>query len=61
VGFSRFTEQRFAKPFDPRIADHLIATARTLLAERGACYAYDLPMKDAYRSLVEQLTTHPRA
>ena len=38
-GFSRFTEQRFAKPFNPRFADHMIATAQTLLAELSACYA----------------------
>jgi tRNA(His) 5'-end guanylyltransferase len=39
-GFSRFTEEHFAKPFDPRFADHMIATAQILLAEFGACYAY---------------------
>jgi tRNA(His) 5'-end guanylyltransferase len=38
-GFSRFTQQRFAKPFNPRFADHMIATARTLPAELSACYA----------------------
>jgi tRNA(His) guanylyltransferase len=38
--FSRFTEQRFAKPFDPRFADHMVATAQTLLTELAARYAY---------------------
>ncbi|HEV7706965.1 MAG TPA: tRNA(His) guanylyltransferase Thg1 family protein [Asanoa sp.] len=39
-GFSRFTEQHFDKPFDPRFADHMVATAQTLLTELGARYAY---------------------
>jgi tRNA(His) guanylyltransferase len=39
-GFSRFTEQRFDKPFDPRFSDLMVATAQTLLTELGARYAY---------------------
>lgn len=39
-GFSRFTERRFEKPFDPVFADHMVATARTLLTELGGRYVY---------------------
>jgi len=39
-GFTRFTGQRFDKPFDARFAEHMIATAQTLVAELGARYAY---------------------
>ncbi len=39
-GFSRFTEQHFAKPFDERFADHMAVTAETLLRELGGRYAY---------------------
>jgi tRNA(His) 5'-end guanylyltransferase len=38
--FTRFTEQHFDKPFDPRFADHMVATAQTLLLDLGARYAY---------------------
>jgi tRNA(His) 5'-end guanylyltransferase len=39
-GFSRFTEQRFDKPFDPRFSELMVATARDLLTELGGRYAY---------------------
>jgi tRNA(His) guanylyltransferase len=39
-GFSRLTEQRFDKPFDPRFCDQMVATAQTLLTELGGRYAY---------------------
>lgn len=39
-GFSRFTEQHFDKPFDPRFADLMVTTAQTLTTELGARYAY---------------------
>jgi tRNA(His) 5'-end guanylyltransferase len=39
-GFSRLTEQRFEKPFDPRFCDHMVATTQALLTELGAHYAY---------------------
>jgi tRNA(His) guanylyltransferase len=39
-GFSRLTEQRFDKPFDPRFCDHMVTTAQELLTELSACYAY---------------------
>jgi tRNA(His) 5'-end guanylyltransferase len=39
-GFSRLTEQRFDKPFDPRFSDHMVSTTQALLTELGACYAY---------------------
>jgi tRNA(His) 5'-end guanylyltransferase len=38
--FSRFTEQRYEKPFDPRFAEHMITTARALLTDLGGRYAY---------------------
>ncbi len=38
--FSRFTETRFDKPFDPRFRDLMLAAARALMAELNALYAY---------------------
>lgn len=38
--FSRFTERRFDKPFDPRFSALMTDTARVLLAELQGCYAY---------------------
>jgi tRNA(His) 5'-end guanylyltransferase len=38
--FSRLTEKRFTKPFDPLFADHMVATAQALLNELGGRYAY---------------------
>lgn len=39
-GFSRFTEQRFDKPFDARFCDLMVVTAHALLTELGGRYAY---------------------
>lgn len=39
-GFSRFTESRFEKPFDPRMRDLMVRTAQALLEEMGGIYAY---------------------
>lgn len=39
-GFSRFTEDRFDKPFDLRFSELMTEAARTLLVELGARYAY---------------------
>lgn len=39
-GFSRFTESRFEKPFDPRFRDAMVRSAQTLLEELHAVYAY---------------------
>jgi tRNA(His) guanylyltransferase len=39
-GFSRFTEERFDKPFDSRFSDMMTSTARELLAEFNGRYAY---------------------
>ncbi|GIG86484.1 tRNA(His) guanylyltransferase Thg1 family protein [Plantactinospora endophytica] len=39
-GFTRFTEEHFDKPFDPRFGELMVDTARTLLTELGARYAY---------------------
>jgi tRNA(His) guanylyltransferase len=39
-GFSRFTEQRFDKPFDARFRDLMVTTTQTLLTELGGRYAY---------------------
>jgi tRNA(His) guanylyltransferase len=39
-GFSRFTEQRFDKPFDPRFSALMTDTAQALLTELGGRYAY---------------------
>jgi tRNA(His) 5'-end guanylyltransferase len=38
--FSRFTEQRFDKPFDPRFSALMTGTAQALLTELGGRYAY---------------------
>ncbi|MBE1487774.1 tRNA(His) guanylyltransferase Thg1 family protein [Plantactinospora soyae] len=38
--FSRFTEQHFDKPFDPRFSELMTGTARTLLTELAGRYAY---------------------
>jgi tRNA(His) guanylyltransferase len=39
-GFSRFTEQRFDKPFDLRFSEFMASTAEALLTEFGGRYAY---------------------
>jgi len=39
-GFSRFTEQHFEKPFDPRLSDLMTVTAQALLEEFQGVYAY---------------------
>jgi tRNA(His) guanylyltransferase len=39
-GFSKFTEQRFEKPFDARFSDLMVSTAQTMLTELGGRYAY---------------------
>lgn len=39
-GFSRFTESRFEKPFDPRFRDMMVRTAQALLEELHGIYAY---------------------
>lgn len=38
--FSRYTESRFDKPFDPRFRDLMLATVRSLMAETNALYGY---------------------
>lgn len=38
--FSRFTEQRFTKPFDPEFSQYMVTTAEALLTEFDALYAY---------------------
>ena len=38
--FSRLTDKRFSKPFDPVFADHMVTTAQALLNEFGGRYAY---------------------
>lgn len=38
--FSRFTEARFDKPFDPRFSELMVTTAQALATELGARYAY---------------------
>lgn len=38
--FSRFTAERFAKPFDPAFSGLMVDAAKTLLADLGARYAY---------------------
>jgi tRNA(His) guanylyltransferase len=38
--FSRFTEQRFDKPFDLRFSQLMVGAARTLLMDFGGRYAY---------------------
>ncbi|ONF63800.1 tRNA(His) guanylyltransferase Thg1 family protein [Amycolatopsis keratiniphila] len=39
-GFSKFTEARFEKPFDPRFADCMAEAASALLAEFASPYVY---------------------
>ncbi|MFI6503221.1 tRNA(His) guanylyltransferase Thg1 family protein [Nonomuraea typhae] len=39
-GFSRYTEQRYGKPFDERFSALMTGTARALLEELGGRYAY---------------------
>lgn len=39
-GFSRLTEQRFQKPFDPRFHEAMVAAARAMLEELSGLYAY---------------------
>jgi tRNA(His) guanylyltransferase len=39
-GFSRFTEERYQKPFDPKFRDLMIETARALFEGLHALYAY---------------------
>jgi tRNA(His) 5'-end guanylyltransferase len=39
-GFSRFTQQRFDKPFDARFSDLMVTTAQTVLTELDGRYAY---------------------
>jgi len=39
-GFSRLTEQRFEKPFDARLHELMVTTARALLEEFQGVYAY---------------------
>jgi tRNA(His) 5'-end guanylyltransferase len=39
-GFSRYTERRFDKPFDPRFSELMTTTAQTLLTELSGRYAY---------------------
>ena len=38
--FSRYTEARFEKPFDPRFRDLMLVAARALMAEANALYGY---------------------
>jgi tRNA(His) 5'-end guanylyltransferase len=39
-GFSRFTAERFDKPFDERFHNFMVQTAQALLEELGGIYAY---------------------
>ncbi len=39
-GFSRFTENRFEKPFDARFHDGMVQTARAVLEDLQGLYAY---------------------
>lgn len=39
-GFSRFTESRFAKPFDPKFHELMVQTTQVLLQEMQGIYAY---------------------
>jgi tRNA(His) 5'-end guanylyltransferase len=39
-GFTRFTGQRFEKPFDPKFHELMVQTARVLFEELQAVYAY---------------------
>lgn len=65
-GFSRFTEQRFDKPFDARFSDLMVTTAETVLSELGGRYAYTEsdeisvlfdPSLDLFRRRVEKLVS----
>lgn len=38
--FSRYTEERFEKPFDPRFRDLMLVAARGLMTEANALYGY---------------------
>lgn len=38
--FSRYTEARFDKPFDPRFRDLMLSAVRALMAETNALYGY---------------------
>jgi len=38
--FSRFTEARFEKPFDPKFSDMMVAAARSLMTSLGGIYTY---------------------
>ncbi len=38
--FSRFTAERFAKPFDEAFSAYMVGTAEALLVELQGCYAY---------------------
>lgn len=64
--FSRFTEQRFDKPFDQRLSNLMVETARSLLDELGGVYAYTQsdeisvllpPDSDAFGRGVEKLVS----
>src|SRR5215469_14925153 len=37
-GFSRLTEEHFAKPFDERMREHMTVAAEALMTEFGAAY-----------------------
>ena len=39
-GFTRFTEERCEKPFDPRFHDWMIAAAKAVLTDFGGTYGY---------------------
>lgn len=39
-GFSKFTERRFEKPFDPRFKEMMVATATALIEGLNGLYAY---------------------
>jgi tRNA(His) 5'-end guanylyltransferase len=39
-GFTRFTNERFEKPFDPTFHEHMITAARALLEKFQGLYAY---------------------
>jgi tRNA(His) 5'-end guanylyltransferase len=56
-GFSRFTEGRYAKPFDEAFRDCMIATANAAVSEMNAVYAYT---KSDEISLLSLATTRLR-
>ena len=39
-GFSKFTKERYEKPFDPQFSTFMAQTAETLLVQLGGLYAY---------------------